>query len=432
MRIGIVTDYGRYANSSSLNLISRKIFSELGKLMNERKDFTITALIYENIGIGDVNLHYDCISVPNMGGYRFPHNGVLSSRNLIIGLSGIDEVVLGEQVYKSKREWKKNKIIIAREVPKWEKLVKSIKFKHTPSNSDKSQMIQYLKIPEEKIHVINHGVDHEKFKPVINKEKERKKILASFFMMDSPYFIHISESNWARKNFFWMLEAFDKARKSGMRHKLVMVGKADEIVYKKAASVEGVKVIGYVSEDHLVRLMQCADAMIFPSLHEGFGLPIIESMACGVPLVTSNIFSPPEITEDAGLLVDPYDVSDMTAKITEISSNDALREKISKQALELSKKYSWRNAAEKLLELIEQNAKTLQGFDFEKSYEISAYRTLTTICQMNPQLYNLSVQDLLEFDYSRIIDWAVESGLENPNFGDYLAPFKEWLLSHTS
>lgn len=431
MRIGIAVDYGKYANASSLNLIARKIFSELGKLMNQRKDFTIAALIYENIGIGNVNQHYDCISIPNIGGYKFPHSRTLSSKKLVIGLSGIDEVVLGEKVYKTRREWETNKILIEREVPKWEKYSNLIRLIHVPSNSDKSQMIQYLKIHEGKIHVIYHGVEHERFRPPIDKEKERKRILGSFFMRDSPYFIHISESNWARKNIFRMLEAFDKARKGGIVHKLVIVGKTDDIVYQKASSIDGVKILGYVSQDNLVRLLQCADAMVFPSLHEGFGLPIAESMACGVPVITSNVFSPPEIVGDSGLLVDPYDISDITSKIVEMSSNEPLREKLSQRAIELSMKYSWQDAAAKLLELVEQDATPSSNFDFEKNYELSAYRTLTTMCQMNPQLYSTSVQDLLEFDYSRIIQWAVDAGLEDPNFKDYLIPFREWLLSHS-
>lgn len=426
----MVVDYGKFANSSSLNLIARKIFLEFGKLMNQRKDFTVTALIYENVGIGNVNQHYDCIIIPNMGGYKPPHSRTFSSKNLVIGLSGIDEVVLRDQVYKTGREWEKNKMIIEREVPKWEKYSNSISFVHVPSKSDKNQMVQYLKIPEEKIHVIYHGVDHDKFKPVPDKEKERKKILGSYFIKDSPYFIHISESNWARKNVFRMLEAFERARKNGMKHRLIIVGRSDDIVYKKASPIEGVKILGYVSEDHLVRLLQCADAMIFPSLHEGFGLPIAESMSCGVPLVTSNVFSPPEIAGDSALLVNPYDVSDISSKIIEMSSNDGLREKLSQRALELSKKFSWQDASWKLLELIEQHSKPSHEFDYKRNFELSAYRTLTTVCQMNPQLYSASVQDLLEFDYSRIIQWAVEVGLEDPNFKDFLIPFREWLLSH--
>src|SRR5574341_287974 len=101
MRIGIVVDYGKLANASSLNLIACKVFLELGKLMNEKKTFTVAAIKYHDIGIGDVNQHFDCINIPNMGGYRFPSMKALSSNNLSIGMVGIDEVVLGEQVYET-------------------------------------------------------------------------------------------------------------------------------------------------------------------------------------------------------------------------------------------------------------------------------------------------------------------------------------------
>lgn len=428
MRLGVAVDYGKYANSSSLNLIARKMFSEWGKLMNKRKDFTVTALLYENIGIGNVNQHYDCISVPNMGGYKFPHARALTSNNLVIGLSGIDEVVLGQQVYKNKTDYEKNKILIEKEVPKWSKFSGSISFVHVPSESDKKQMMQYLKIPEEKLHVIYHGVDHDKFKPLAGKENERRRILAKFYMNDSPYFIHISESNWARKNIFRMLEAYDKARKNGIPHKLLIVGRADPVVYEKANSIEGVKVLGFVSEEHLVKLVQCSDALIYPSLHEGFGLPLAEAMACGVPAVTSNVYSPPEIVGDAGLFVDPYDTQDIRDKIVEMSTNDSLRAELSKKAIERSKQFNWDDTASKLLDLI--RGKTKSSKDFAQSYDIAAYRTLTTVCQMTPKLYDIAVKDLLEFDYTRIISWAAEEGLQDPNVKDFLAPFQEWILAH--
>ena len=90
MKINLVANYGLHA--SSLTLITQKLFFELGKIMNKQKSFTITATMYSSAGIGDVNQHYDCVSVPNMGGYQFPHRTVLSSKNPFIGIVGIDEV----------------------------------------------------------------------------------------------------------------------------------------------------------------------------------------------------------------------------------------------------------------------------------------------------------------------------------------------------
>ncbi|MGB6785523.1 MAG: hypothetical protein WBE60_06560, partial [Nitrosotalea sp.] len=234
MRLGVAIDYGKYANASSLHLIARKIFLELGKLMNKKKTFTVSALLYENIGIGDVNQHYDCISVPNMGGYKFPHKGILTANNVVIGLSGIDEVVLGPAVFKNKLDWERVKPLISKEISNWKKDVNKINFIHVPSNSDKKQMIEYLKIPEEKLHVIYHGVDGEKFFPPKNKNEVMKKMASAFyFHRYNPYIIHISESNWARKNVFRLLEAFKIAKEQGIRHNLFIIGRMDPIVYEK-------------------------------------------------------------------------------------------------------------------------------------------------------------------------------------------------------
>lgn len=431
MRIGVAVDYGKYANASSLNLIARKVFLELGKLMNQKKTFTISAIKYEDIGMGDVNLHYDCILVPNMGGYRFPHPRALTSKNLVIGVVGIDEVVLGEQVFKTKSEWNITKPIIESEIRKWGKYVDKIKVIHVSTNSDKEQLIKYLKVPQDKIHVISYGVDHKVFTPSSNKEKVRKIIRGRFYLFDSPYFIHISESNWARKNIFRMLEAFEKARNAGIEHELLIVGKIDPIIHKKAQAMDGVKVIGFVSEKDLVELIQGSDALIFPSLHEGFGFPLVEAMACGTPVITSNVFSPPEIVGDGGLFVDPYNVTDIANKIMEISRDKKLQKTLSEKAYERSKKFSWEDTANKLLSIIEENTEyDSHNFSFINNQDLSAYRTLVTVCEILPSLGNVARQDLLEFDYSRIVTWALEVGLEDPNVGDFLVPFKDWLVSH--
>ena len=432
MRIGIAVDYGKYANASSLNLIARKIFLELGKLMNETRTFTISAIKYEDIGIGDVNDHFDVICVPNMGGYRFPHPRALSSKNLLVGLVGIDEVILGKNVFKTEEEWKINKPIIEREVPKWEKYVDKIKFVHVSTNSEKEQMIKYLRIPENKISIIPLGVDHKIFSPPENKEKTRKQILGKFFHLDFSYFIHVSEANYVRKNVFRMLEAFENARANGVEQNLIIVGKTDSVVFDKAKKIPGVILTNYIAEEDLVMFIQGADAMIFPSLHEGFGLPPLEAMACGVPVVTSNVYSLPEVVGDGGLYVDPYNISDIANKIVEISKNQTLREDLARKALKNSMDYSWGKTAKMLLNLIKKCPNNdFKNFDFKECLDLAAYRTLTTVCEITPDLMNTARNDLREANYSRIIHWALEVGLECSNIEDFLIPFKEWLYDHS-
>ena len=426
MRIGIAIDYGSYANASSLNLIAKKIFSELGKLMNERKDFTIAALRYEEIGIGNINQHYDCICVPNMGGYRFPSKGVLTSDNLIVGLIGIDEVVLGKQVYKTELDWEKNKPIIKEEVTKWEEYADKIKMIHVATQSEKMQMVKYLKIPEEKIRIIPLGVDHKAFFMVKDRELQRKKVLAKFFMKDKPYFIHISESNWARKNVLRILDAFEEIKKNGINYSLIIIGRIDTSVIKRANEIDGVKVLGFVSEEHLVELLQYAEAMVFPSLHEGFGLPSVEALACGIPIIASNVFSSPEVIGDAGLYVDPHNTKDITEKMILIAKDHLLRSELSAKAIVQSKKYSWEKTAAELLKLIEENVKSPK-FDFDSSLEISARRTLVTICEITPGLQEIAIPHILEFNYEPIVRWANEVGLEKSDINEFLLPFKKWI-----
>jgi len=429
MRIGIVIDYGSFARATSLNLIAKKIFLELGKMMNERKDFTIAALRYEDIGIGDINQHYDCVCVPNMGGYKFPSKGVFTSDNVYIGLIGIDEVVLGEKAFRTKTDWQRNKPIIEREVPKWENGIEKIKFVHVATNSEKQQMIKYLKIPENKLRIIPLGVDHDEFFPVKEKKAARRKILGRFFIKDKPYFIHVSESNWARKNVLRVLEAFEKSKKEGIKHDLIIIGRAEPIIYERAREIEGVKVLGFVSREALVSLIQNSDGMIFPSLHEGFGLPSVEAIACGVPVIASNVFSSPEVLGDGSLYVNPYDVEDIAKKIINLATDEELRQELSSKAFEQSKKYSWENTVKQLFELIKENTNVKSGFDFDESYNSSAYRTIATIVETLPKLQQLIRPEIMEFNYKRIISWCLEVGFENPDVKDFLIPFKNWLTS---
>ena len=425
MKISLCIDYGLHA--SSLTLVTQKLFLELAKKMNKEKKFIVSATMQVSAGIGDVNQHYDCVSVPNMGGYNFPNKTVLSSKNSFIGIVGIDEVVLGPKVFRSNALWKRNKPLIEEQVSKWKNQNHLVPHIHTSTISDKEQLIEYFNIPETKINVIPYGVDHEQFKPPENKESTRKKICRTFFLKNAPYFVHVSERNWARKNTLGLFEAFRKAKSNGLPHYLLVIGKNDQIVWEEAQKIPGIVMCGYVSEEKMINIIQGADALLFPSFHEGFGLPLVESMACGVPAITSNIFSPPEIVKDGGLLVDPQNISDITEKIMLFANNKKLQEDLSQNALNRSQDFSWSLTAEKMLSYFKDNIETELDTDFESDYDQAAFRTITSVCQVHPDLKISATHDLLEFDYSRIIKWALEVGFEDPYVGDYLIPLKTWL-----
>ncbi|MCV0399667.1 MAG: glycosyltransferase family 4 protein [Nitrosarchaeum sp.] len=422
MRIGIVLDWN--VNASSLMNINRNLFRELGKIMNETKSFTISAIKESSVGIGDINHHYDVIHIPNMGGYRFPVIPAQNCKNLILGLSGIDEVIYGNEVFTDSSRWKIQEPLIKTAINNWKSNIDKIKSIHVVTSSEYNEMHQYLGIPHKKMTIIPHGVNHDFFKPPTNKEKTRKEILHKFHIPESRYFLHVGETNWKRKNHLRIIEAYAKAKKSGLKHSMIFVGKYNSKIKKIGEKIPGVFFLGWLSNEYMLKFMQGADAFILPSIHEGFGMPLVESMACGVPCITSNNHAPPEVVGNSGLLVNPRDASEISEKMLQIV-NDKLQAELSKKAINQAKLFSWEDSAKKILNLYDNGG--MQTNTFEEDYEVAAYRTLTTVCELYPDSKQRLIESLLQFDYSKMISWALEDGLYDEKTRDFLLPFESWL-----
>jgi glycosyltransferase involved in cell wall biosynthesis len=108
---------------------------------------------------------------------------------------------------------------------------------------------------------------------------------------------------------------------------------------------------GFVPERDLPALMSSAALFVYPSLYEGFGLPVLEAMACGAPVITSNRSSLPEVVGDAGLLVDPENESALAEALIVILSNEARRQKMSRRGISQAARFSWEEAARKTLKV---------------------------------------------------------------------------------
>ena len=107
----------------------------------------------------------------------------------------------------------------------------------------------------------------------------------------------------------------------------------------------------YVPESELPFFYNAARLFVYPSIYEGFGIPVLEAMACGTPVVTSNVSSIPEVTGDAGLLIDPYDTRMMVQEIKRVLQDKDLREKMSAAGLERARQFSWEKMALSTLEV---------------------------------------------------------------------------------
>jgi glycosyltransferase involved in cell wall biosynthesis len=275
--------------------------------------------------------------------------------------------------------------------------------------------------------VIHHGVNHDVFVAPNNKKEVQESIWKDFKLEKNNYFIHISERNWARKNIPRILDAFIEAKKSGLAQNLILVGKVHPLVIKRVKKIPSVKIFGFISEKHLVQLVQGSDGLILPSIHEGFGLPLVEAMACGVPCITSNKHSPPEVVGDSGILVDPYSVTEISDAMIKLGKDEKLRSKLSQKALARSKDFSWKTNAASLLQLYEKSVPKTTSWNFQKNFEVSARRTLATVCELYPHKSQRLLESLLIFDYSQMADWALKDGLSDETTKDFLLPLETWL-----
>jgi glycosyltransferase involved in cell wall biosynthesis len=159
-----------------------------------------------------------------------------------------------------------------------------------------------------------------------------------------------------RKNIPRLIEAFARLKRDlGIAHRLVIGGGLGWLYEPVFQAVEDFNVadsvvfLGYVPDEDLPALYNLAELFVYPTLYEGFGIPAVEAMACGTPVVTSNTSSLPEAVGDAGLMVRPTDVDGLAEAIAQVLTNPTLREDLSRRGLERAGTFSWKASAEKVL-----------------------------------------------------------------------------------
>jgi glycosyltransferase involved in cell wall biosynthesis len=427
MRVAMAINWN--LDASSLTNIARNNFREIGKIMNDTKSFTLSAIGIQQASLGDFNQYYDLLHIPNMGGYKFALSTIAHCDNIIFGASGIDEIIYGKKILVWPGSWSQVKQEIKKEIIYWKKYIDKIKHVYLPAHSELKEFHKYLEIPYEKMSVINHGVNHDFFKPSTDKENTRKKILAKLKIPDGPYFLHVGENNYVRKNLKRVGEAFEQAKYSHsektFKHNLIIAGKHYPAIEKELSRIGGIYFLDWITDGDLLQLIQGADAFFLPSLHEGFGMPLVESMACGVPCMSCNLHAPPEIILNAGMLVNPYDISEIANCIIQLSEDKKLLEDLSKKSLIRAQDFSWKKNAEDIFKLYDiDSSKPMENF--EENFEIAAYRTLVSIADMFPTPNIDLVGPLIRFNYLKLLDWAINVGLKDSKTKDFLFPYADW------
>jgi glycosyltransferase involved in cell wall biosynthesis len=214
----------------------------------------------------------------------------------------------------------------------------------TNSEYSKWEIVRCLGISEDRLRVTPLAASPE-FAPVAGRQAER------------PYFLYVGNLE-PRKNLERLIEAF--ARMPHKDHDLVIVGNrwyrggAAESKARALGLNGRVKFKGYVDRADLPALFSGATAFIYPSLLEGFGLPVVEAMACGTPVITSNTSSMKEIAADAAMLVDPRDVRHITEALTRMAEDEPLRESLSRKGLARAAQFSWEKTARLTLNVYQE------------------------------------------------------------------------------
>jgi glycosyltransferase involved in cell wall biosynthesis len=225
----------------------------------------------------------------------------------------------------------------------------------TVSNFSARDLVEIYGVDPEKI-TVTHLAASNDFHPM---DRDRcQEFVARKYGVEGPFILYTGRLQ-ARKNLVRLVEAYGQLRQRGMQEKLVLVGKSDwqsdQIVetISRLGLQSQVVLLGYVPQSDLPVILNAARLFVYPSIFEGFGLPVIESMACGIPTITSFGSSLEEVAGDAAILIDPLSVSSIADAIEKVTQSSGLQSFLSQKGIERSAQFSYRTAAAQTLRVYE-------------------------------------------------------------------------------
>jgi len=221
----------------------------------------------------------------------------------------------------------------------------------TVSAASKRDILQLFNVSPEKVVVVYNAID-EHFSTEPSAEHVAR--VRERYQLDHKFVLYVGNIK-PHKNLVRLIEAFSRLRQDHDDLKLLIIG--DEIsklpALRRAVHShklhKHVRFLGYLKDDTLTVLYRLASVFVFPSLYEGFGLPPLEAMASGTPVVTSNLSSLPEVTGDAAVLVDPYDVDSIVSGVRSVLDDPALAEDLRRKGFKRSREFSWERSVEQTL-----------------------------------------------------------------------------------
>lgn len=353
MKVGLILHpYGeKYAAG-----LGRSIFSLVQSIVEQDVETNYIIFIKENISVADPVFKTKNYEVRRLKGGLFWLDRGLSDKTIDCFLFFTPFMPIFRKLKKSivvvhdlgflsikTKDWKEKlsriflKLIQKRAITMADKII-------TVSTYTKEEVKKFIPFSTNKITVIYNG-----FNDVCEFGEENSEI-------NKPYFVSVGVMK-ERKNPIRILKAFEEFKeKTGLPHQLIYVGKysAGTLVstIRASARAKDIVLLDYVSEKKLCHIYRNAEALVYPSLLEGFGMPILEAMSCGTVVITSDIGAMKELGDGASILVDPYNARDIAKAMEIVSVDSDLRKSLVEKGIERAGQFSWIKAGAEYIKLI--------------------------------------------------------------------------------
>ncbi|MCM8533484.1 MAG: glycosyltransferase family 4 protein, partial [Lentisphaeraceae bacterium] len=216
----------------------------------------------------------------------------------------------------------------------------------TCSEYTKKDLISHLGIPAEKITVIPWGMNHDFFSPAEDQNTVELSITKKLGI-NKPFFLGVSCST-GRKNTPMLLQCYERILEENPDNDLVLVWDAPEEIRQRYNNPR-IHFTGKVDDNTLRDLYRCATATVYPSLYEGFGLPVLESMSCGTPVICSDVTSLPEVGGEVSLYINPLDSKSLYDQMMKFERKELDLKKIIKEGIKHAQKFTWKECAQKTM-----------------------------------------------------------------------------------
>ncbi len=343
-RIDDFNEYIIYKNSSINSIVNKSNFTE--KIINIPR-FTIREQIIMPAILKRDNLDiFHCLH--NVLSIFYPKKSIVTIQDIMVTrFLWFYEALPRIKKYTGLFYFK---LFVKLSVEKADKVIVTSKF-------TKKEVMRHLNVKDEKLKICGAAVDSA-FKP-FNDEALLNAVLEKYGICN-PFILHVSNLK-PYKNLRNLIYAYKLLSQKKSRYpKLVIAGHHKKYgtqikeFTEKVGLKEKINFVGYVDKNDLPILMSKSLCFIFPSIYEGFGLPVLEAMACGTPVITSNTSSLPEIAGEAAILVNPYDTKEIADAIENLLSNEKLRKELISKGLEQVKLFSWEKCAKETLKVYQE------------------------------------------------------------------------------